>query len=209
VPMAVLSQYDSSDNKSGNEDEGPNKEKAADGDILFDGLDDKEPAKGGAGARAGREAYSGPNEEAGATIERTEVKKTTDNEINEDVQAGKGGHEINEATAGEVEEGEEAGKGGHGLRHGMARLEAAMALPGSTATCFAEQARANQATAEEVATEHEAVCRSIVDDQVEAFSKALGPKATERTYLAMLNAEGVFFRDAQSTVVSEGPRRVP
>ncbi len=45
---------------------------------------------------------------------------------------------------------------------------------------------------EEVATKHEAVCRLIVDNQAGALSKALGPKATERTYLAMLNAEGVF-----------------
>ncbi len=59
-----------------------------------------------------------------------------------------------------------------------------------------------------MATEHEAVCRSIVDDQVEALSEALGPKAMELTYLAMLNAEGVFFRDAQSTVVGGGSRRV-
>ncbi len=31
-----------------------------------------------------------------------------------------------------------------------------------------------------------------MDDQVEALNEALGPKATERTYLAMLNAEGIF-----------------
>ncbi len=84
-----------------------------------------------------------------------------------------------------------------------------MAVPGSTATRFVAQAQANRATAEEVATKHEAVCRLIVDNQVEALSKALGPKATERTYLAMLNAEGVFFHDAQSTVVGGGPRWVP
>jgi hypothetical protein len=209
APMAILSQYDLSDNKSGDEDEGLNEEKAADSNIVFDGLDDKEPAKGGAGARAGRAAYPGPNEEAGATIKRTEVKKTTDGEINEDVRAGKGGHKINEATAGKVEEDDEARKEGHGLCHGMDGLEATMAIPRSMATRFVEQARANQATAEEVATQHEAVCRLIVDDQVEALSKALRPKATERTYLAMLNAEGFFFRDARSTVVGGGPRRVP
>ncbi len=191
TPMAVLSQYDSSDDKSGNEDEGLDKEKAADGDIVFDGLDNKEPAKGGAGARAGRAAYSRPNEEARATIERTKVKRTMDDKINEDVQSGRGGHEINEATGGKVEEDNEAGKGMHGLRHGMARLEATMAVPGATVTHFVEQARANQATVEEVATEHEVVYRLIVDDQVEALSRALGPKATELTYLAMLNAEGV------------------
>jgi hypothetical protein len=60
------------------------------------------------------------------------------------------------------------------------------------ASCFAEQAWASQATAEEVATEHAAVCHSIVDDQAGALGLALGPEATEWTYLAMLNAKGVF-----------------
>ncbi len=141
--MAILSQYDSSDNKSGNEDKGLDKEKAADNDVVFDGLNDEEQAKGGAGARAKGAAYPGPNKEAGATIERTKVEKTTDNEINEDSQAGKGGHEINKATAGKVEEDVEAGKGGHRLRHGMAGHEATMAVPGSMAARFLEQARAN------------------------------------------------------------------
>ncbi len=53
APMAVLSQYDSSDTESGDEDEGPNGEKAAEGDILFDGLDDKKPAKGALGPGPG------------------------------------------------------------------------------------------------------------------------------------------------------------
>ncbi len=57
TPMAVLSQYDSSDDELGDKDKGPDWEKAAEGDIVFDGLDDEEPAKGGAGARAGRAAY--------------------------------------------------------------------------------------------------------------------------------------------------------
>jgi hypothetical protein len=191
TPVSVLSQYDSSDNESGDEDEGLNEEKVADDDIIFDGLDDEEQAKGGAGARAKGAAYLGPNEEAGATIERTEVQKTTDNEINEDGQAWKGGHEIDKAMAGKVEKDNEAEKGGHGLCHGMAGLEAAMAVPGSTAARFVERAQDNQATAEEVATEHEAVGCSILYDQAGALSKALGPKATERTYLAMLNAEGI------------------
>jgi hypothetical protein len=65
-------------------------------------------------------------------------------------------------------------------------------MPGSMASCFAECARASQATTEEVATEHAGVCRSIVDNQASALRRALGPEATERTYLAMLNAEGVF-----------------
>jgi hypothetical protein len=74
----------------------------------------------------------------------------------------------------------------------MAALEAAMAVPGSTAACFAERARASRATEEEAATEHAAICRVIVDNQTGALGVALGPKAKERTYLAMLNAEGVF-----------------
>ncbi len=45
--------------------------------------------------------------------------------------------------------------------------------------------------AEEVATEHAAVCRLIVDNQAGALEGALGPEAIERTYLAMLNAEGI------------------
>ncbi len=63
----------------------------------------------------------------------------------------------------------------------MAGLEAAMAVPGSTAAQFAECAQANQAAAEETATEQEAVCRSIVDDQAGALGAALAPKATEQT----------------------------
>jgi hypothetical protein len=143
APVVVLSQYDLSDDESGDKNEGLDEEKLADDDIVFDGLDDKEQAKGGAGARAKGAAYPGPNKEAGATIERTEVKKTTDDKINEDGQAGKGRHKIDKATAGKVEEDDEAGKGGHGLCHGMDGLKATMAIPGSMAAHFAEQARAN------------------------------------------------------------------
>jgi hypothetical protein len=74
----------------------------------------------------------------------------------------------------------------------MAELKATMAMLGSTAACFAEQARASRATMEEVATKHKAVCRAIMDDQAGALGAALRPKTTERTYLAMLNAKGVF-----------------
>ena len=91
-----------------------------------------------------------------------------------------------------VESNDGAQTDGHGLRHGMARLEAAMAVAGSTAARFAERARASRATAEEAATEHEGVCREIVEDQASALVKALEPKATGRAYLAMVNAEGVF-----------------
>jgi hypothetical protein len=105
-------------------------------------------------------AYARPNEGAEATIGRTGAKEATDGEIGEE---------------------DDAGKGGHGLRHGMAGLEAAMAVLGSMAARFAECAQANRATAEETATEHEAVCRLIVDDQAGALGVALGPKATEQT----------------------------
>ncbi len=62
TPVAILSQYDSSDAESGDEDKGLNEEKAADDDIVFDGLNDEEQAKGGAGAQAEGAAYPGPNE---------------------------------------------------------------------------------------------------------------------------------------------------
>ncbi len=74
----------------------------------------------------------------------------------------------------------------------MAGLEAAMAVSESTASCFTELARARQATAKKVATEHEAICRAIIDNQAGALESALGPKAKGLIYLAMLNAEGIF-----------------
>ncbi len=145
-------------------DEGANNDgidnKAADDDILDNGLSDKEQVEGGAGARAEGAAYARPNEEAEAIIGRTAAEEATDGKIGED---------------------DGAGKGGHGLRHGMAGLQAAMAVPGSMAAWFAECAQANQAAAEETATKHEAVCRLIVDNQDGALGAALGPKATKQT----------------------------
>jgi hypothetical protein len=162
VPAAILSQCNSSDDNTG--DKGANNDgindKAADDDILDNGLSNKEQVEGGTGARAKGAAYAGPNEEAKATIGRTAVEEATDGEIGKD---------------------DNAGRGGHGLRHGMAGLEATMAVPGSMAAWFVECAQANRATAEETATEHEAVCRLIVDNQTGALGAALGPKATEQT----------------------------
>ena len=168
---------------AGPKDEGTNNnginDEVANNDGLYDGLDDgladNESSKRGAGVRTNGTAYAGPKEDAeaaqaDATIGRAEVAKATGSEVDKD------GH---------------AGNGGNGLRYSMAGLEATMAMPGSTASCFAERARASQATAEEVATEHAAVCRLIVDNQAGALRWALGPEATERTYLAMLNAEGI------------------
>ncbi len=146
---AILSQYDSSDNDTG--DEGANNDgitdKATDDVILTDGLSDKEHGDGGTGAQAEGAAYVGPYEEAEVTIKSTVANKATDGENCEDSYSAKGGH----------------GRG-HELRHGMAGLKAAMAVPRSTAVRLAEHAQANQATTEEMATEHEAVCGSIVDD---------------------------------------------
>jgi hypothetical protein len=162
APAAVLSQYNWSDDNTG--DKGANNDginnKVADNDILNNGLFDEEQVEGGAGARAEGAAYAGPNEEAKAIIRRTAAEEATDGKTGED---------------------DDAGKGGHGLRHGMAGLESPMAVPGSTAARFAECAQANQAAAEETATKHEVVFRSIVDDQAGALGAALGPKATEQT----------------------------
>ena len=81
-------------------------------------------------------------------------------------------------VANKVGSNEGAKTDGPGLRHGMARLKAAMAVSGSTAARFAERARASRATAEEAATEHEGICRAIVEDQAGALGEALGPTAT-------------------------------
>ena len=81
-------------------------------------------------------------------------------------------------VANKVESNDGAKTDGHGLRHGMARLEAAMAVSGSKAARFAERAWASRATTEEAATEHEGVCRAIVEDQAGALGEALGPTAT-------------------------------
>ncbi len=170
--------YARSKDKGANDD-GINNE-AANNDDLYKGLDeglaDDESGERGAGARTNGTAYAGPKEDVEAAQANATVRRA----------------EVNKAMGGKVDEDGQAGKGGHRLHHGMAGLEAAMAMPGSTASCFAEHARASQATTEEVATEHAVVCHSIVDNQAGALGRALGPEATERTYLAMLNAEGVF-----------------
>ncbi len=143
---------------------------------LHEGLANKESSKRGAGARTDGAAHAGPKGE----VEDAQADATI------------GRAEVDEATGGKVDEDGLSGNGGNGLRYGLAGLEAAMAVSGSTASCFAELAQARQATAEEVATEHKAICRAIVDNQAGTLESALGPKAKGRTYLAMLNAEGVF-----------------
>ena len=144
-----------------------------------------------AAARAAREGAGNPDwsdDEAGV---EGKGLNDDDDDTDEDTVATEG---TKTKTTVETKVGSNDGAqpDGHGLRHGMARLEAAMAVAGSTAARFAERARASRATAEEAATEHEGVCREIVEDQASALVKALEPKATGRAYLAMVNAEGVF-----------------
>ncbi len=145
-------------------------------DYDDDGLDKEEATEKGPGARAGGMTTAGPKED----METTQVDATT------------GKAKADKATNVGVEKEGDVDEGVHGLRHGMAALEAAMAVPGSTAACFAERARASRATDEEAATKHVVICRAIVDDQTGALGVALGPKAKERTYLAVLNAKSVF-----------------
>ena len=159
-------------------------------DNLHEGLANKESSKRGSGARTDGAAHAGPKGEvedaqANATIGRAEVDKARGGKVDEDGLSGNGGNVLRYGRDG-------LKAGGNGLRYGMAGLEATMAVSGSTASRFAERARARQATAEEVATEHEAICRAIVDDQAGALKSALTPMAKGRTYLAMLNTKGIF-----------------
>jgi hypothetical protein len=157
---------------------------------LHKGLANEESGKRGAGARTNGAAHAGPKDkveaaQANATVGRAEVNKAMGGKVNEDGLSGNGCNVLRYGRDGFI-------AGGNGLRYGMAGLEAAMAMSGSMASCFAEHARACLATVEEVATEHEAICRAIMDNQAGALKSALGPKAKGRTYLAMLNAKGIF-----------------
>jgi hypothetical protein len=159
-------------------------------DNLHEGLANEESGKRGASALTDGAAHAGPKDkvkaaQANATIGRAEVDEATDGKVEEDGLSGNGGNVLRYGR-----DGLEACS--NRLRYSMAGLEAAMAVSGSTASCFAELAWACQATVEEVATEHKAICHAIVDDQAGTLESALGPKAKGWTYLAMLNAEGVF-----------------
>jgi hypothetical protein len=145
-------------------------------DNLHEGLANEESGKKGAGAHTNGAAHPGPkgkveDAQANATIGRAEVDEAMGRKVGKDGLSG---------------------NGSNGLCYGMAGLEAAMAVSRYTAFHFAELARARQATGEEVATVHKAICRTIVDDQAGTLESALGPKAKRRTYLVMLNAKGVF-----------------
>jgi hypothetical protein len=157
---------------------------------LHEGLANEESGKRGAGARTDGAAHAGPkgkveDAQANATIGRAEVDEATGGEVDKDSLSGNGGNGLCYGRDG-------LKAGGNGLRYGMAGLKATMAVSGSMASCFAELAQARRATTKEVATEHEAICCAIVDNQAGALESALGPKAKGRTYLAMLNAKGVF-----------------
>jgi hypothetical protein len=242
APVAILSQYDTSDdntdNKGANND-GTNNE-AADNEGLGDGLTKEEAVKWGAGTRIDGAAYSVPmeggtyndgidkevakldglydnfleslaNKESGkrgagtrtngaahagpkgkveaaqadTTVGRAEVDKATGGKVDKDSLSGNGGNVLCYGRDG-------LKAGSNGLHYGMAGLEAAMAVSGSMASCFTELELARQATAEEVATEHKAICCAIMDNQAGALESSLRPKAKGRTYLAMLNAKGIF-----------------
>jgi hypothetical protein len=142
-------------------------------DNLHEGLANKESSKRGSGARTDGAAHAGPKGEvedaqANATIGRAEVDEATGGKVNEDGLSGNGGNGLRYGR-----DGLEASS--NGLRYGMAGLEAAMAVSGSMASCFAELARARQATAEEVTTEHKTICCAIVDNQAGALESTLGP----------------------------------
>jgi hypothetical protein len=156
---------------------------------LHYGLANKESGKRGAGARTDGAAHTGPKDEveaaqANATVGRAKVNEATGGKVDEDSLSGNGGNVLCYGRDG-------LKASGNGLRYGMAGLEAAMAVSGSTASRFTEFAWARQATVEEVATEHKAICHTIVDDQAGALKSALELKAKGQTYLAMLNAKGV------------------
>ncbi len=159
-------------------------------DNLHKGLANEESGERGAGACTNGAAHARPKDkveaaQANAIFRRAKVDEATGSNVNEDGLSGNGGNVLCYGR-----DGLEAS--GNRLRYGMAGLEAAMAMSGSTASCFTELARARQATAEEVATEHKAICRAIMDNQAGALKSALRPKAKGRTYLAMLNAKGIF-----------------
>jgi hypothetical protein len=122
APAAILSQYDSSDDGAG--DEGANYNgvdvKVVDED---DGLNEEELVKEGTGARTDGVEYARPKEDGEAA----------------QANATNGKAKVNEATDVKIREDGSAGEGRDGLcHHSMAELEAAMAVPGSTATHFAE-----------------------------------------------------------------------
>ncbi len=134
APAAVLSQgYDSSDddttkgaNYDGIADMVANINNGLDYDDSRnyddDSLDKEEATEKGPGARADGMTTAGPK----ADVETVQVDATT------------GKAKADKATNIEVEKEGDVDEGVHGLRHGMAALEVAMAVPGSTAACFAE-----------------------------------------------------------------------
>jgi len=121
--LAVLNQYDSSDDESGDKDKGLN-----DDDDDID--EDEEPIEEEAAAEAAKTGNDDDDdidedeepieEEAAAEAAKTEATGTR------------------AKVANKVKCNDGAKTDGHGLCHGMARLEAAMAVSGTTAARFTE-----------------------------------------------------------------------
>jgi hypothetical protein len=135
-------------------------------------------------------AGGSPRQNAAVLSQEDEVKDGLTNEESSDNKESGGGNPDARADEVEYDDDVDAKGGGSGLRHGMAEVEAAMTVPGSTAAQFAKQVVSTTAT--EMATAYEAVVRGIVDNQAGALAAALAPEAKDQTYLAVPNGEGVF-----------------
>jgi hypothetical protein len=126
----------------------------------------------------GRDVAGGsPRQKAAVLSQEDEVEDgLTDEEPSDDEESG-GGNPDSRADEVEYDDDVDAEGGGSGLHHGMAKLKAAMTVPGSTAARFAE--RVVSTTATEMATAYKAVVRGIVDDQAGALAAALAPEAKD------------------------------
>jgi hypothetical protein len=135
-------------------------------------------------------AGGSPRQKAAVLSQEDEVEDGLTNEEPSNDEESGGGNPDAQADEVEYTDDVDAKGGGSGLRHGMAKLKAAMTVPGSTAAWFAEQVVSTTTT--KMATAYEAVVCGIVDNQAGALAAALAPEAKDRTYLAVPNGEGVF-----------------
>ncbi len=135
-------------------------------------------------------AGGSPRKTAAILSQEDEVEEDlTDEEPSDNEELG-GGNPDARADGVEYDNDVNAAGGGSGLRHGMAALEAAMTVPGSTAARFAE--RVVSTTTAKMATTYEALVHSIIKDSAGALAAALAHEASEQTYLAVPHGEGVF-----------------
>jgi hypothetical protein len=127
----------------------------------------------------GRDVAGGsPRKKAAVLSQDDEVKENlTDKEPSDDEELG-GGNPDARADEVEYDNDVNAAGGGSRLRHGMAELEAAMSVPGSTAAWFAK--RVVSTTTAEMATTYEALVHSIVEDPAGALAGALTHEASAR-----------------------------